>query len=267
MVRTPRDVQRVAITTTALILTGVCGGRGTRAASGWPDERIVGTFHCHADFSLDPHGPMLVEMARLQDDLTRTLGIRSAQETVHLFLFHRESVYKSYIREYFPEVPYRRALFIKDQGPGMVFAFQNTEFAIDLRHESTHALLHAALPLVPLWLDEGLAEYFEVPAADRPGKHPHMTKVRWSARFGNIPKLERLEQIRELEQMGQKEYREAWAWVHFMLDGSSEARDELTKYLAALQSHSPPGILSHRLRIRLPDLDRQFSEHFKTWSP
>ena len=32
----------------------------------------------------------------------------------------------------------------------------------DLRHEATHALLHVAVGDLPLWLDEGLAEYFEV---------------------------------------------------------------------------------------------------------
>jgi hypothetical protein len=44
----------------------------------------------------------------------------------------------------------------------MVFAYRGEDFETDLRHECTHALLNAALPVVPLWLDEGLAEYFEV---------------------------------------------------------------------------------------------------------
>ena len=35
------------------------------------------------------------------------------------------------------------------------------QFEADLRHECTHALLHAALPYVPLWLDEGLASLYE----------------------------------------------------------------------------------------------------------
>jgi hypothetical protein len=210
---------------------------------------------------------MLSELARLQGDLVRSLGIQPARETIHLFLFHRESIYRGYIQQYFPEVPYRRALFIKDRGPGMVFAFVNREFAVDLRHESAHALMHAALPLVPLWLDEGLAEYFEVSAAQRLHHHPHLTKVRWGVRFGSIPRLERLEQIRDLDQMGQKEYQQAWAWVHFMLNGSGEAREELTNYLADIQAHSPPGILSRRLRMRIPDLEQRFSRHFKTWSP
>ena len=52
---------------------------------------------------------------------------------------------------------------MKGRGPGKVFAYKSKALPVDVRHEGTHGLLHAALPMVPLWLDEGLAEYFEVP--------------------------------------------------------------------------------------------------------
>ena len=56
--------------------------------------------------------------------------------------------------------------------------FQNErELAVDLRHETTHAVLHGLLPMVPLWLDEGLAEYFEAPEANRLQRHPHFKAV------------------------------------------------------------------------------------------
>ena len=50
-----------------------------------------------------------------------------------------------------------------------------------------------------------------------------------------------------------------------MLHGPAEARDELTQFIADLQAHSPPGLMSQRLRRRLPDLDGSFAEHFKHW--
>jgi hypothetical protein len=147
----------------------------------------------------------------------------------------------------------------------MVFAHQNTDFEVDIRHESTHALLHASLPMVPLWLDEGLAEYFEVPADQRLFEHSHLAKVRWAARFGQIPSLEGLEEIRSLRQMGQAQYRSSWAWVHFMLHGPPEARRQLLDFLADIQAHVPPGRLSQRLHGRIPALERQFAEHFQSW--
>jgi hypothetical protein len=236
-----------------------------RAEKRWPDERTAGPFVCHADFPLAAHLNLLREMAHLQEDLQRQLGVEPPREPIHMFLFDRKKTYQDYVQQYFPSVPFRQALFIKERGPGMVFAFRSSDFEVDLRHESTHALLHAALPMVPLWLDEGLAEYFEVRAEHRAAKHPHLGKLRWTARFGNLTEIQQLEKIESLDQMGQGEYRSAWAWVHFMLHGSTAARHELMAYLGDIQAHSPPGMLSHRLQRRVPDLDRRVAEHFRDW--
>ena len=235
------------------------------AAGRWPDERAVGPFVCHADFSLAEYADLLGQMASLQEDLKRTLDIQPPREPIHLFLFDRKGTYQKYIQAYFPNVPFRRALYIKQRGPGMVFAYQSGDFVTDVRHESTHALLHAAMPMVPLWLDEGLAEYFEVPLEMRAYEHPHLAKVRWAARFGQIPKLEHLDSIQTLDRMGKNEYRDAWAWVHFMLHGSPQAHRELRRYLEDIQAHAPPGSLVDRLRRVLPQLDREFADHFRNW--
>jgi hypothetical protein len=237
------------------------------AQTRWPDERKAGLFLCHADFSLDRHAHLLDELARLQRDLVRTLGITESNEPIHLFLFERKSTYEDYLKLYFPEVPSRRALFIKERGPGMVFAHRSAEFEIDVRHEGTHALLHADLPVVPLWLDEGLAEYFEAPYEERAFQHPHLSSVRSALKWkwGSVPQLEKLEELQDLNQMGASEYRQSWAWVHFMLHGSSAAHDELIQFLADLRAHTPPGQLSQRLRRRIPNLEQQFENHFRQW--
>lgn len=251
------------LTVLALFVPGLL-----RAETRWPDERTAGPFLCHADFSLDSHTHLLDELARLQRDLVRTLGIAESEQSIHLFLFERQSTYEDYLKLYFPDVPTRRALFIKERGPGMVFAYRTDEFEIDVRHEGTHALLHADLPLVPLWLDEGLAEYFEAPYDQRAFGHPHLAKVKWNLRWGlSTPKLEKLEQLRSLQQMGPSEYRQAWAWVHFMLHGSSTAHEELELFLADIRAQTPPGQLSERLRRRIPDLEQKFEEHFRQWKP
>jgi hypothetical protein len=155
----------------------------------------------------------------------------------------------------------------------MVFAYRSDEFEIDVRHEGTHALLHADLDMVPLWLDEGLAEYFEIPYDERTFDHPHLSDMRWQVSRMNLaarikatgPSLERLEDLRDLNQMGAAEYRQSWAWVHFMLHGSSEAHEELTAFLADIRAHTPPGKLSDRLKRRIPDVEQKFAEHFRQW--
>jgi hypothetical protein len=233
----------------------------------WPDEFQAGRFLCHADFSLAEHKPLLNSMPALEEELTRLLRLQPSQDVIHVFLFHNKSTYQGYVRQYFPEAPSRKALFIKDRGLGMVFAYDGDEFEVDLRHECTHALLNAALPVTPLWLDEGLAEYFEVDASQRASGHPHQKYVKWNAYLGQTPSLEDLEQVREVNQMTRTRYRQAWAWVHFLLHGPSEGREELQRFLADLQALTPPGLLSRRLRHRLPDLDARFADHCRNWQP
>ena len=229
----------------------------------WPDERQAGPFSCHADFSLATQEPLLEELADLQQDLTKMLGAAQPRETVHLFLFQARPTYQAYLEQYFPKVPYRRALYIKARGPGMVFAWRGDDFEVDVRHECTHALLHTWLKSVPLWLDEGLAEYFEVPHDQRAGHHPHLASVRALVRSGELPRLEALEELDEISQMGRDEYRDAWAWVHFALHGPAAAREEFEQHLADLAAGTDPGPLSTRLRRRLPDLNRRVVEHFR----
>ena len=233
------------------------------AAEKWPEERKLGPFLCHADFSLEGQKKLLAEIESLQQDVAAILGTQQPRENIHLFLFEKQGTYEAYLKRYFPRVPARRALYIKGRGPGMVFAHQGTDFEIDVRHESTHALLHASFETVPLWLDEGIAEYFEVPQNKRASENPHLATIRALLRQGTSPRLEALEGISDLKDMGRDEYRDAWAWVHFMLHGPREAHDELTRYLDELHSGSDPGKLSERLRRRMPDLTRRLADHFR----
>jgi hypothetical protein len=240
-------------------------GGGLSCNADWADERIASPFVIHSDFSLQAYASLIDQMGELRKDIVEALSIQQPQEEIHVFLFREKNTYKKYMSHYFPTVPKRRALYIKARGPGMVFAYHSSELDVDVRHESTHALLHAALPVVPLWLDEGLAEYFEVPKEKRAAENPHHSFIKWGARFGHVPSLTKLEEFGDLRDMGKSEYRAAWAWTHFMLHGPEAARNEFIRYLQDLEASVPPGILSQRLRRRIPDLDKQFANHFKAW--
>ena len=249
----------------AVFVFGAAGVTTPVHATQWPNEYATGQLLCHADFPLTPYRGLLDGIPELQRELSQALGLPPSREPIHLFLFQKKSTYQTYVKQYFPEVPKRKALFIKGRGPGMVFAHLGQAFEDDVRHECTHALLNATLPMVPLWLDEGLAEYFEVPADQRLYGNPHLSFVKWSARLGQVPRLEALERVRDLNEMGRTRYRQAWAWVHFMLHGPPEARAELKRFLADIHTLTPPGQLHERLRQRLPDLESQFLTHFRTW--
>lgn len=234
-------------------------------ARDWTEIRQFGPFACHADFPLREVEGVLNGLARLQQDLVDCLDVPPAAEPIQLYLLRDEPTYRVYMSHYFPELPYRRALYIKRGGPGMVFAYRSRDFEIDLRHESTHALLHASLPMVPLWLDEGLAEYFELPSERQSFDNPHLRSVVWSLRFRRFTSIESLESRGDMGEMGGAQYRDAWAWTHFMLHGPPEARAELVGFLADIRRSTPPGLLSQRLASRVPDLRRRYADHFANW--
>jgi hypothetical protein len=255
---------RSALRLALLMLLGATRPAPLPAAQ-WPDTYQAGQFFYHADFPLAEHHALLQSIPQMQQQMLHLLGIQPSQEPIFVFLFARRSTYQAYLQQYFPDAPSRKALFIKSRGPGMVFVYRGEDFEIDVRHECAHAILNAALPMVPLWLDEGLAEYFEIPAEQRRHGSPHQRALRWGARVGQVPRIEDLEQRSDLSEMGRSQYRSAWAWVHFMLHGPPAAREELRRYLQDIQALTPPGQLSRRLRARMPDLERQFAEHFRQW--
>lgn len=236
-------------------------------AQRWPDEHAAGPFVYHADFQLRTFYPLLQSVSELEHDVPRQLGLEAVDEHIHVFLFERHKTYQAYVKKYFPTVPNRPALFVKQRGPGMVFARLGENIAIDLRHETTHAVLHSILPMVPLWLDEGLGEYFEMPAPTRAWQHVHLKATQSQVRRGRVPSIEQLEKIGDLSQMHSEHYQNAWAWVHFMLHGPPAAKKTLVAYLHDVQAHVPPGDLSRRLRRAVPNLEREFLNHFRTWRP
>jgi hypothetical protein len=62
--------------------------------------------------------------------------------------------------------------------------------------------------------------------------------------------------------MGTGQYRDAWAWVHFLLHESDQSRRVLRGFLRELQAHSPPGSLARRIAAEIPDHPRRFLDHF-----
>ena len=165
-------------------------------AAVWTDSRQVGPFIIQATFPLAPYEKLFNELPDLEHELIRTLGITAARQPIYVFLFSDVDQYREFTQKQFPKVPYRSALFVVDAGVPGVYTYRKADLDIDLRHECTHALLHASLPVVPLWLDEGLAKYFEMPAGKRAFDHPYFDdlKWKWSLRLGMVRTVESLEQ-------------------------------------------------------------------------
>jgi len=232
----------------------------TAAPKSWPFETHWGRFAVYSDANLAEQRDLFREIQQLEKDVTGELSLPVSDVPIHVFLFSNKETYQRYLRRWFPQAPQRRAIFIKKNGPAMVFAVLSDKLAVDLRHETTHAILHTAHPTVPLWLDEGLAEYFETPREKRITGHPeYLSKTQWANWFRISSDLARLESFNNMSEMDSSDYRQAWSWVHFLLHGPNGGKALLTGYLADLRAHRRP----QKLSARLGDVNAQYLQHFR----
>ena len=208
-----------------------------------PHVQTCGVVVVQANFPLTEIASVLDEIKMLQHDLTRYIGVPAAKEKIELCLFKDEQSYIDFLQDFFPRAPRdRRALYIKlDNKPGTLMVQKSKNFEVDLRHEMTHAIIHASIARVPIWLDEGLAKYFEVPSQERANNHPYMSQIRNNARLGMVPSLDRLARLETIDDMGVREYRDSWAWTHFLIHRSPETHRLLAAYLQMLAEYPDKG--------------------------
>jgi hypothetical protein len=212
-----------------------------------------------SDFKLPAKHALIEDLVKLRTQVSKTLKLPLKTEDVVVYLFSDELAYHQYIQTAHPGLPSRRAYFIATPKELAVYTYWGDRIQEDLRHEYTHGLLHACLQSVPLWFDEGLAEYFEV-AGDKPGgiQPDYAHRLTGAIQNGWRPDLDRLERLEKTEQMQRADYREAWAWVHFLNHSSPETRQILLDYLHELQSNSNPELLSKRLARDIPSFEDRF---------
>lgn len=214
-----------------------------------------------SDFKLATDHRLIKDLVQLRKQISETLKLPLQTDPVVVYLFRDEVEYYQYLHTAHPGLPPRRAYFIGTAQELAVYTYWGDGERIqeDLRHEYTHGLLHACLDNVPLWLDEGLAEYFEVAGPTPGGVNPGYAKrLTDSIKNGWKPDMERLERLEKVEQMQRYDYCESWAWMHFLLHSTPDTKQCLLDYLQQLRHNSRPEALSKRLEKEIP----QFNERF-----
>jgi len=221
----------------------------------------------YSNFDLPRTQLLFQELADLREQVYKELCLPNANTIIQVYIFEDRSHYDQFMHARYPNLPKRRAFFVA-QPPTigtvedlLVYTYWGDRIREDLRHELTHALLHSVLRDVPLWLDEGLAEYFEVPP-EAHGINPRHLEMLESSQDGPFkPDLAHLEDLNQVQQMTPTEYREAWAWVHLMLCDRAEGKAVLTAYLQQLRANAVPGPLQPRLAEVYPHLDDTLNKH------
>jgi hypothetical protein len=225
-------------------------------------EVVAGQLVIHADFPLAGQHRLVRELEGMRADVSQELGLPISDEPVHLYLFENPARYEAFVAARFPSFPARRAFFVETDTTLSVFAAWQDRVAEDLRHETTHGYVHAVVPTVPLWLDEGIAEYFEVPRAQRGVHPPHVAHLAGRLLEGTWrPDMARLEALESAGEMSQDHYAEAWCWVHWLLCTTPERRALLQEYLSGLRRDGTAAPLSARLRLVSGDPAGEVAEY------
>jgi hypothetical protein len=242
--------------------------READAAAYLAHPATVGQLVLHADFVLPPEHRMLTELVAERGVICERLDLPVSREPIHVYLFAEESAYRQHVARRFPGFPERRAIFVETDVELSVYAHWGEAIAEDLRHEVAHGYLHASVPNIPLWLDEGLAEYFEVGRGRRGVNRMHVDYLNGQRAVGRWrPSLPRLEQLAVAGDMTQLDYAEAWLWVHFLLESDAGESSLVQQYLAELRSDGPAAPLSDRIGARMEHAETALLEHLKSVTP
>ena len=259
----------VALGLAVALLAGLsaCTSIPTFKADDRPRKTVlkIDGFEVHSDQPITRKDSLIAELAELRVRVSHKLRLDPGPRPVVIYLFGDETRYSTYMAEHFPGLPPRRAFFVGSPGELGVYAFLGANIEADLRHEATHGLLHSSLGEVPLWLDEGLAEYFETPATDpRRVNTEHARRLALALRNGWTPNLRRLEQLSTVADMQRADYQEAWAWVHFLMHESTVGRDVLLEYLHDLPNVAEPTPLSQTIAETFPAAEHRLTAYVGT---
>lgn len=218
----------------------------------------------HSDSSLEAETRLIQELTDQREWLTRTLRLSATDVPIHVYLFEDKNSYTEHVQSKYPGFATRRAIFVNDSEQLTVYAYRGEHVADDLRHEVSHGYLHAAIPQLPFWLDEGLAEFFEV-GQSKEGLNRHHVHLLEQLRITENwqPDLRQLEQLRSPAEMTQAQYAEAWAWVHFLLRSEHDLANVLIDYLADLRQGGAGAMLSTQVHKRLARPELALMEHLE----
>lgn len=238
------------------LLLGVAALAGCVATQPWSTpatlpahyQTVREQFVLHSDVPLDQCQPLVDGLIQRQGEIAADLGLPRSDELIEIYLFVDADSFQRFMRPHFPGLPKRRAYFVETNGHRAVYAQWGDRAAVDLRHEATHGYLHSVVRNLPVWIDEGLAKYFECPREAAGRNAEFVDWFRQQVPQGWRPDLARLERLPQNADLDQAGYAESWAWVHYLLNSWPEQRDALRAYLADLRRDGQSEPISQRLR-------------------
>ena len=169
----------------------------------------------HTDVAIESE--LISKMTNFKNELSHFFGIDQTPE-IEIFLFSDRDHLNKYVNESRPHYPNRRAFYVRSGNHHRIYAHLDQKIETDLRHELTHVFVQAYKRDVPLWLDEGLAEYFEVVPSQSHINEAHLIHLAELQNLGRwTPNHKLLSGHNDPISFSQTNYAESWLWVHWMM--------------------------------------------------
>lgn len=206
----------------------------------------IGPFLFHTNFPVNEISTEINSLLNSYNDIKQRLMLPDPYELTDIYVYEDQNVYEDFFRKNFPGERIHPSVFTKnyvvlkkDADRSHIYVYRSDKLGEDLRHEGIHAILHSTIKKkIPIWLDEGLAEYYE-----QDGEKVNLwLNKRWlkqsivriqNKKFQNLGKLEQIVLPSSFPTVC---YSDSWAWICFMLNGPEKIRAILPNYIKEYQA-------------------------------
>jgi len=203
------------------------------------------------------------QLRALPERMAAFYRLKLTVKPAHVIIFANRAAYLSHLDKTLPKAPRRTSLFVVRGGNPTILTADGDSLKRDLLHESVHVINYANFGSenLPLWLDEGTAEWFEADEGQQAKVHGEMI----ATIMGNqrqalaVPlKLTSIERITTTMKADALSYAASWAWSRFLGDPATDCHQIWLRYLTDIQSGIAAGKLSHRLSLAVPNYEELF---------
>ena len=199
-------------------------------------RRSLGEFTIIATDPVGRNDRIYRQAAATVSHVCDTLQLPEPTDKLEIRCFASNRDYNRWVKRYYPDFAALDSCYIHHGRRHVVLTYDRPDLDRVLRHEVTHFILHSSIPQIPRWLDEGIAQYFELECSSPWRRSRRLAELREYLRsHRDGPDSSSLANAYELEDFGGPEYLQAWGWCCFMMDYSPRMRHRLLEALSLMQ--------------------------------
>ena len=241
----------------AVVVCGGCAGAYPEKAVDFDSFRLVA--------NLKPGKIEKIKQDVIEFDTMCRAFLRIKEERnvpLKLKIFARESECRSFIRSNPYDYSHFVASFKRDPDSyALAMYARGRKLQRDMGHALSHYYVETCFSEVPVWFEEGLAEYLEVGEIGKPNKENLRPMLHLLQREPGLP-LELLFEKDTWQRFHDRHVWQAWALVFYMIHGAPDYELRFKKLLDGLNAGKEFKSLFNDLYYRYPEMFARDWRHF-----